>query len=70
MKSKPTKFSITADGHKVRPGDRVYVTTDGDPFEIKTIGVCYSRKIAYLDPDPNDYTGAKLTAVFKNIPEL
>jgi hypothetical protein len=64
MKSKPTEFSVTADGRKVKPGDTVYVTSNGGPFEEKVIAECYAMKIDYTEPDSGGYTGAKLSVVY------
>lgn len=64
MKSKPTELSVTRDGRTVRPGDTVYVTCNGGPFERKIISECYAHKIAYTTPDSGGYEGAKLTIVY------
>lgn len=64
MKSKPTEFSVTADGCTVKPGDTVYVTSNRGPFEEKVIAECYAMMIDYLNPAPEDYTGAKLSSVY------
>jgi len=65
MKSKPTKSTITQDGYEVRPGDTVYVTVNGGPFEEKVVAECYDKKIKYTEPDSGGYLGARFSAIFK-----
>lgn len=64
MKSNPTEFSVTQDGRTVTPGDTVYVTSNGGPFEKHVVAECYAMKIAYTTPDSDGYGGAKLTIVY------
>ncbi len=66
MKSKTeqTEHSVTRDGRTVKPGDTIFVTSNGGPFEEKVIAECYALKIAYTEPSSGGYVGAKLTIVY------
>lgn len=65
MKFKPTRCTVTQDGHEVFPGDTVYVTVNGGPFEQKKIKTCYAKKIEYTESDSGGYTGARYTVIYK-----